>query len=459
MSLFQFTARRLVSQAYCGLKAASSSKKQKFCLEMARPSSNMADFREVFAKAKHIAIITGAGVSAESGVPTFRGAGGFWRKWQAQELATPEAFARNPSRVWEFYHYRREVMLSKHPNPAHIAIAECERRLSKQGRSVVVITQNIDELHRKAGTKHLLEIHGSLFKTRCTNCGNVAANYKSPICPALAGKGAPDPETEDATIPVEDLPQCEEDGCNGLLRPHVVWFGETLDPDILTEVEKELEICDLCLVVGTSSVVYPAAMFAPQVSARGVPVAEFNMEATPATNRFRFHFPGPCGTTLPPALARPQTEMSSKRKLLPEAVLQELAAAPPARPDGQAAAANRGKRRGGGAPKQRQGQVQRRLKKDEQRKGARSKGNYTAVCLKDQSLTGLHQQLAKDFLNTHLYGPDTNRAQANEFFSLENKKNPVKKAAVQFVDKSWGQEKKQRAARFKKRWLSTQIKN
>ncbi|XP_032037758.1 NAD-dependent protein deacylase sirtuin-5, mitochondrial isoform X2 [Aythya fuligula] len=269
----------------------------------------MADFREVFAKAKHIAIITGAGVSAESGVPTFRGAGGFWRKWQAQELATPGAFARNPSRVWEFYHYRREVMLSKHPNPAHIAIAECEKRLSKQGRSVVVITQNIDELHRKAGSKHLLEIHGSLFKTRCTNCGNVTANYKSPICPALAGKGAPDPDVEDASIPVEQLPQCEEDGCNGLLRPHVVWFGETLDPDVLTEVEKELDMCDLCLVVGTSSVVYPAAMFAPQVSARGVPVAEFNMEATPATDKFRFHFSGPCGTTLPPALARHHSEI------------------------------------------------------------------------------------------------------------------------------------------------------
>ncbi|RMC16191.1 hypothetical protein DUI87_08405 [Hirundo rustica rustica] len=254
---------------------------------------DMADFREVFAKAKHIAIITGAGVSAESGVPTFRGAGGFWRKWQAQELATPGAFARNPSRVWEFYHYRREVMLNKHPNPAHIAIAECEKRLSKQGRSVVVITQNIDELHRKAGTKHLLEIHGSLFKTRCTSCGNVAANYKSPICPALAGKG------------------CEEDGCNGLLRPHVVWFGEALDPGVLMAVEKELDICDLCLVVGTSSVVYPAAMFAPQVSARGVPVAEFNMEPTPATNKFRFHFSGPCGTTLPPALARHETEIIS----------------------------------------------------------------------------------------------------------------------------------------------------
>uniref|UniRef100_A0A8C0MVU1 NAD-dependent protein deacylase sirtuin-5, mitochondrial n=1 Tax=Canis lupus familiaris TaxID=9615 RepID=A0A8C0MVU1_CANLF len=251
--------------------------------------ADMADFRKLFAKAKHIVIISGAGVSAESGVPTFRGAGGYWRKWQAQDLATPQAFARNPSLVWEFYHYRREVMLSKEPNPGHLAIAECEARLREQGRRVMVITQNIDELHRRAGTKNLLEIHGSLFKTRCTSCGIVAENYKSPICPALSGKG------------------CEEAGCGGLLRPHVVWFGENLDPAILEEVDKELTLCDLCLVVGTSSVVYPAAMFAPQVSARGVPVAEFNMETTPATNRFRFHFQGPCGTTLPEALAPHET--------------------------------------------------------------------------------------------------------------------------------------------------------
>lgn len=275
---------------------------------MTRPSSDLAEFRKVFAKAQHIAIITGAGVSAESGVPTFRGAGGFWRKWQAQDLATPTAFSRSPSLVWEFYHYRREVMLTKEPNPAHLAIAECEARLAKQGRSVVVITQNIDELHRRAGSKHILEIHGSLFKTRCTMCGNVASNRKSPICPALEGKGAPDPKAEDARIPVEDLPRCERTGCNGLLRPHVVWFGETLDADILTAVEQELDACDLCLVVGTSSIVYPAAMFAPQVAARGVPVAEFNMEDTPATMRFRFHFEGPCGSTLPPALERHETE-------------------------------------------------------------------------------------------------------------------------------------------------------
>ncbi|XP_022533901.2 NAD-dependent protein deacylase sirtuin-5, mitochondrial [Astyanax mexicanus] len=276
---------------------------------VARPNSDMAEFREVFSKAKHIAIITGAGVSAESGLPTFRAASGHWRKWKTQDLATAQAFSRNPSRVWEFYHYWRELALKATPSEAHRAIAECEARLSKQGRSVVVITQNVDELHRRAGSKHVLEVHGSLFRTRCLSCGDVDASHHSPICPALEGKGDPDPNCRDADIPVKNLPRCDEGGCDGLLRPHVIWFGETLDSHILTKVEKELDACDLCLLVGTASVVFPAAMFAPQVASRGVPVAEFNIRPRANTSRFTYHFQGPCATTLPVALERHESEV------------------------------------------------------------------------------------------------------------------------------------------------------
>jgi len=272
-----------------------------------RPSSDLAKFKEHLTSAKHLVILTGAGVSAESGVPTFRGAGGFWRKYQAQDLATPQAFYRDPSLVWEFYHYRREVMLSKSPNPAHDAIAEVEARFAAEGKRVVVITQNIDELHKRAGSENILELHGSLFKTECTACGDVRPNHDSPICEALRGHGAPDSDATAARIKKSDLPICKVENCGGLLRPHVVWFGENLCFDVLDDADEELQNCDLCLVVGTSSVVYPAAMFAPQVARRGVPVAEFNMEVTPATNRLGgkgFFFEGPCGTTLPQALAK-----------------------------------------------------------------------------------------------------------------------------------------------------------
>jgi len=283
------------------LLAASSSS----ILAQRMPSSDLAHFRELLSEAKKVVVLTGAGVSAESGVPTFRGAGGLWRTYQAQDLATPQAFHRDPSLVWEFYHYRREVVLTKLPNPAHTAIAECQHRLSNQGRRLRVITQNVDELHTRAGTTDLVELHGSLFKTRCVECGEVKPNRQSPICEALRGRGAPEVEVEAARIQEADLPRCDNGGCGGLLRPHVVWFGEGLDERVLGSAYQELEECDLCLVVGTSSVVYPAAMFAPQVAARGVPVAEFNMETTPATSRLGgkgFFFQGPCGSTLPDAL-------------------------------------------------------------------------------------------------------------------------------------------------------------
>lgn len=292
-----------------GLRMCSSHVTKGPLADAVKHSSDMSEFREVFSKAKHIAIITGAGVSAESGVPTFRGKNEKWRKWLSQDLATPEAFSRDPSRVWEFYHYRRELVMNKKPSAVHLALAECEARLKKQGRSVVIITQCIDDLHRQAGSKYVLNVHGSLMETRCMSCGHVSVNKRSPICAPLKNKGDPGPDVPDAQIPVDKLPRCEERECNGLLRPNVVFFGETLDSHILTKVEKEIETCDLCLVVGASSIVYPAAMFGPRIASRGVPVAEFNIHTTPKSEYFMYHFQGPCGTTLPQALAQHESEV------------------------------------------------------------------------------------------------------------------------------------------------------
>ncbi len=160
---------------------------------------------ENFLFSRHVVAFTGAGISAESGVPTFRGAGGLWREFSAPDLATPGAFERDPSLVWEFYHYRRELVLTKRPNAAHLALVELERALEARGGSCVVVTQNVDELHRKAGTQNLLEVHGSLFRTRCYACARDEPNYDSPIVEALRGKGAPD--GQGANIPEEELPR------------------------------------------------------------------------------------------------------------------------------------------------------------------------------------------------------------------------------------------------------------
>jgi len=269
-------------------------------------NSNLEQLKDKLKACSHLVILTGAGVSAESGVPTFRGAGGLWRTYKATDLACPDAFKSNPSLVWQFYHYRRELVLSKTPNAAHCAIADCARRFAADGKSVVVITQNIDELHKQAGSSDVIELHGSLFKTRCVECQHVATNRDSPICEAL-GHAAHLPDSEAPDIPVSQLPHCQQTRCGGLLRPHVVWFGEELAGDVLERAHDELERCDLCLLAGTSSVVYPAAMFAPAVAKRGVPVAEFNLEATPATEQLArrkgFFFPGPCSQTLSEALA------------------------------------------------------------------------------------------------------------------------------------------------------------
>lgn len=213
----------------------------------ARPSSDVAAFRQVFSKSRHVVALTGAGISAESGVPTFRGSGGLWRTFRSQDLATPHAFAADPGLVWEFYSYRRELVTTKQPNEAHKTLARLEKELEEDGKRLVVITQNIDELHRRAGSRNVIELHGTLFKTQCTKCGDIAVNHESPIVPALAGKGSPEPKAEQSNIPASDLPRCAK--CTGLLRPHVVWFGEPLDPAVLEAAQKELDNCDLCLVV------------------------------------------------------------------------------------------------------------------------------------------------------------------------------------------------------------------
>lgn len=281
----------------------SSAQIRKGVLKMSsRPSSDMAAFKQSLKSAKNIVFLSGAGISAESGIPTFRGAGGLWRKYQAQALATPEAFGTSPSLVWEFYHYRREVALKTQPNKGHIAIAEYEAKHHGHGKTITVITQNVDGLHARAGTKNLIELHGNLYKTRCTKCKEVKINNDSPICEALEGRGEPDVNVVGSDVPIKSLPHCKTGSCNGLLRPHIVWFGESLDPEVLSSAENAVAECDVCVIVGTSSVVYPAAMLAPSVAARGGIVAEFNIESTPATNDFMFHFKGACGTTLPQAL-------------------------------------------------------------------------------------------------------------------------------------------------------------
>ncbi|CAF1191619.1 unnamed protein product, partial [Didymodactylos carnosus] len=213
-----------------------------------QPSSNLDEFHSLLSKSKSIVVLTGAGVSAESGVPTFRGEGGLWRKYQATDLATPQAFHKNPSLVWEFYHYRRELVQTKHPNPAHYALVEAEKRFKSEGKHFCLITQNVDGLHHRAGSENLLEMHGNLFYVRCTNekCQKIEENHDSPICDALKDKGAPNPDTKSAEIPVEKLPRCKH--CSSLLRPHIVWFGEALWPDVLEKIENEQEKCDLFIV-------------------------------------------------------------------------------------------------------------------------------------------------------------------------------------------------------------------
>jgi NAD-dependent deacetylase len=218
--------------------------------------SGMREVRARLATARAVTVLTGAGISADSGVPTFRGADGLWRNFRAEDLATPEAFARDPRLVWEWYNWRRELIATKKPNPAHYAVADLERRLER----CWLITQNVDGLHRTAGSQKLSEIHGNIWKVRCTRCSRVDENRE---------------------VPIAILPSCA--ACGGLLRPHIVWFGESLASEDLDRSYEALGRCEVLLIIGTSGIVYPAASFAPVAKAAGAFVVEINLDPTPHT--------------------------------------------------------------------------------------------------------------------------------------------------------------------------------
>ena len=207
-----------------------------------------------------ITVMTGAGVSAASGVPTFRGPGGLWKSYRAEELATPHAFARDPRLVWEWYNWRREVIAKCDPNPAHLVLAAWGRRYP----GFVLITQNVDGLHERAGTERVIRFHGSIWEVVCWDrCGS------SP------------PRWTDRTVPFPAIPpRCPH--CGGLIRPGVVWFGEGIDSEVM-ELSAAATRCDIFITAGTSSIVYPAAGLHHSAKASGAFTVEINPDETPAS--------------------------------------------------------------------------------------------------------------------------------------------------------------------------------
>ena len=241
-------------------------------------------------EARSIVVLTGAGISAESGVPTFRGEGGLWRSHRPEELATPEAFRRDPRLVWAWYGWRRELISRCDPNPGHRALADWA--LGRDG--VTLVTQNVDGLHEVAALEAAcgdeakrafpIKLHGSLFRVRCTRCSHRSQ----------------DRSVVDAAD-LESLPHCPS--CSALLRPDVVWFGESLDEGILDRAFRAAETADVCLGVGTSALVQPAASLPLATLRAGGRVVEVNPDATALTTLATVSLRAPSGETLPRLLS------------------------------------------------------------------------------------------------------------------------------------------------------------
>lgn len=237
------------------------------------------ELKQRIATAKHLVVLTGAGASAESGVPTFRDAlTGLWKNFDPQQLATPEAFAAQPSLVWGWYEWRRKLLLEAKPNAAHQAIA----KLEQQAQKFTLITQNVDDLHERAGSKNALHLHGSIFQPRCFDC---AAPYEFSAKPSL--------DVEQELEP----PHCPS--CNGYIRPGVVWFGEGLPVEAMQQAFQAAEECDLLLSIGTSGAVYPAAEIPVLAARRGTLVVHINPDAKTSGYANELAIQGKAGEILP----------------------------------------------------------------------------------------------------------------------------------------------------------------
>ena len=233
------------------------------------------------AEAERVAVLTGAGVSAESGVPTFRDeSGGLWEKFSPQELANVEAFLDNPELVQGWYAHRREVVTGTEPNPAHRALANLEALVAEDGGSFLLATQNVDDLHRQAGSQNVVELHGNITRSYCIDCGREASEEEM----------RPDGNGDGAACPA----------CGGLLRPDVVWFGERLPEGAMEQAHQAAAACDVFLSVGTSAVVYPAAGLPLAAAERGAYTAEVNPERSAVAGELDEVILEKAGEVLPP---------------------------------------------------------------------------------------------------------------------------------------------------------------
>ena len=228
---------------------------------------------DILCQTKQIVVLTGAGISAESGIPTFRGEEGLWKQYRAEDLATPIAFIKDPKLVWEWYDWRRGIIASKKPNAGHKILGRWEKIFP----TFILITQNIDGLHQKAGSKNILELHGNIWKVRCTEERTITENHD---------------------IPLEEIPpHCPD--CGALLRPHVVWFGESLSSSVLYKAFQVSSSCEIIFSIGTSAVVQPAASLPLAAAEANAKIVEINPDPTPLTSYADFSFRGKAGEILP----------------------------------------------------------------------------------------------------------------------------------------------------------------